>query len=56
MAKSYFLNQAKSFKPENEGTFFQGVMKRKIQEKSKEKTESRFAKRKQKMNSLKIKC
>ena len=36
--------------------FFQGVMKRKIQEKDKDKIEARFAERKQKMNSLKIKC
>ena len=36
--------------------FFQGVMKRKIQEKDKDKIEARFAERKQKMNSFKIKC
>ena len=35
--------------------FIQGVMKRKIQEKNKGKIEARFAERKQKMDSLKIK-
>ena len=70
MAKNYFLNQAKSFTSESQFSqlhgnankktrklryFFQGVMKRKMQEKNKDKIEARFAERKQKMNSLKIK-
>ena len=42
-------------KPEDEGTFFQGVMKRKMQEKNKDKTKARFWERKQKINSFKIK-
>ena len=43
-------------KPERGRYFIQGVMKRKMQEKNKDKIEARFAERKQKMNSLKIKC
>ena len=35
---------------------FQGVMKRKMQEKNKDKIEAVFAERKQKMNNLKKKC
>ena len=35
---------------------FKGVMKRKMQEKNKDKIEGRFAERKQKMDSLKKKC
>ena len=35
---------------------FQGVMKRKMQEKNKDKIEARFDERKQKMNNLNIKC
>ena len=35
---------------------FQGVMKRKMQEKNKDKIEGRYAEGKQKMNSFKTKC
>ena len=49
-------------KPENKGKkrqkryFIQGVIKRKMQKKNKKKIQARFAERKLKMNSLKIKC
>ena len=43
-------------KSENEGTFVYGVMKRKMQEKNKDKIKAIFAERKQKMNSFIIKC
>ena len=72
MAKNYFLNhpshlhQKAKFlkfmamqirKPENEGIyFFQVLIKKKMQEKNKGKIKARFAERKQKINSLKIKC
>ena len=39
-----------------ENVFIQGVMKRKMQENNKDKVEARFAERKQKINSLNIKC
>ena len=43
-------------KSENEGTFVQEVMKRKMQEKNKDNIETIFAERKQEMNSFIIKC
>ena len=44
-------------KPENEGIYFiQRVMKRRMQENNKDKIEATFVERKQKMNSLEIKC
>ena len=61
MAKIYFLNQAKSFTSESQISqfhvnanketrkwryFIQGVMKRKLQEKNKDKIKARFAERK----------
>ena len=61
MAKVNFLDQAESFMSESHisqfhgnanKNFIQGVTKRKIQEKN----GRRFAERKQKMNTLKIKC
>ena len=69
MVKNFFLNQGESFtsdisqlhgnankKTRKSRQFIQGVMKRKMQEKNKDKIEARFAERKQKMNSLNIKC
>ena len=43
-------------KPEKEGTFLGSNEKKKMQEKNKDKIGARFAERKQKMNSFKIKC